>query len=108
MITEYHVHIYYTEKSEAFAARLQKLADEKFGSRMRVTGLWGRAVGPHPVPMFELDFAPRDLEEVLSWVLLHRGELSVLLHPVTGDDLVDHRDHAIWIGTQLPLNLEAL
>ena len=37
----------------------------------------------------------------------HR-DFPVLLHPETGNDLVDHRDHAVWLGERLPLKLEIL
>jgi DOPA 4,5-dioxygenase len=28
------------------------------------------------------------------------------LHPETGDDYVDHTEHAVWYGAMLPLRLE--
>jgi aromatic ring-cleaving dioxygenase len=40
--------------------------------------------------------------------MLNRGPLDVLVHPETGDDLADHRDHAMWLGDRLPLRLETL
>jgi DOPA 4,5-dioxygenase len=39
--------------------------------------------------------------------MLNRGPLDVLIHPETSDALADHRDHAIWLGEQLPLRFEA-
>jgi DOPA 4,5-dioxygenase len=27
------------------------------------------------------------------------------MHPETGDDLLDHTEHAIWMGAMRPLNL---
>jgi aromatic ring-cleaving dioxygenase len=38
--------------------------------------------------------------------MLNRDDLVVLLHPETGDDLVDHTVHAAWFGAVLPLRLE--
>jgi hypothetical protein len=37
-----------------------------------------------------------------------REGLSVLLHPETGDDLLDHTAHAVWLGTPLELRLDRL
>ena len=37
---------------------------------------------------------------------LNRGDLTVFVHPNTGQDLEDHRDHAIWLGQQVPLVLD--
>jgi aromatic ring-cleaving dioxygenase len=44
----------------------------------------------------------------LPWLLLNRGELSVLVHPLTGNDYDDHSRFALWLGTPLPLKLEVL
>jgi hypothetical protein len=41
------------------------------------------------------------------WRSNHRG-LSVLIHPETGDDPIDHLDHTLWLGNQLPLDIEYL
>jgi DOPA 4,5-dioxygenase len=37
--------------------------------------------------------------------MLNRDGLTVL-HPETGDDYLDHTDHAVWFGAVLPLRLE--
>ena len=36
------------------------------------------------------------------------GAQPVLLHPESGNELEDHRDHAVWLGEPLPLNLSVL
>lgn len=41
----------------------------------------------------------------LPWIDKHRNGLSVLLHPVTGDDLMDHTEYASWLGQALTLKL---
>jgi DOPA 4,5-dioxygenase len=38
--------------------------------------------------------------------MLNRDELSILLHPETGDDYRDHTAHACWFGALLPLRVE--
>lgn len=45
---------------------------------------------------------------VVAWLTLNRGALDVLMHPNTGDALVDHRDRALWLGRSYTLNLMAL
>jgi aromatic ring-cleaving dioxygenase len=32
----------------------------------------------------------------------------VFIHPLTGNDLVDHRDRAMWMGAVRPLDLSVL
>jgi aromatic ring-cleaving dioxygenase len=38
--------------------------------------------------------------------MLNRDGLTVLLHPETGDNYLDHTDHAAWLVATLPLRLE--
>ena len=50
--------------------------------------------------------APRDV-----WfhdVEVRRGALGVFIHPITNNDLVDHRDRAMWMGAVRPLDLSVL
>jgi aromatic ring-cleaving dioxygenase len=37
--------------------------------------------------------------------MLNRDGLVVLVHPETGNDLIDHTTHAAWLGPPLPLRL---
>jgi len=39
---------------------------------------------------------------------LNRDGLSILLHPGTGDAYADHIDHAVWLGSVLPLRMNVL
>jgi DOPA 4,5-dioxygenase len=58
--------------------------------------------------MFQVAFPAGHLEEVYGWLVAHREGRSIMIHPISGNDLEDHRDHALWLGPQLPLNLEFL
>ena len=72
-------------------------------------GRWHDAlVGPHTRSMYQVAFAPAEFARLMPWLMLNRGPPDVLVHPETGDDLADHRDHALWLGERLPLRLEAL
>jgi aromatic ring-cleaving dioxygenase len=42
----------------------------------------------------------------VPWLVIHRGPLSALLHPNTGDALRDHTARATWLGQAFPLNLK--
>ncbi|KAI5895382.1 uncharacterized protein SCHCODRAFT_02494648 [Schizophyllum commune H4-8] len=65
--------------------------------------------GPHPVAMFEVDtFTPHTTGVLFSWLAVHRGPLSVLIHPNTGDDYRDHTELPIWMGKPWPLAVELL
>jgi len=40
--------------------------------------------------------------------MLNRDGLTILVHPETGDDVPDHRDHALWLGAKLDLDISFL
>ena len=65
-----------------------------------------KPVGPHPQWSCQLAFGQDLFDQVMPWLALHRDGLVVFAHPETGDDLADHRDHGIWMGTGLPLKLD--
>ena len=44
----------------------------------------------------------------MEWLLHNRRGLDVLVHAVSGDDLKDHTEYALWLGQSLPLKLEVL
>lgn len=64
-----------------------------------------KPVGPHPDWSCQLAFEPEIVGVVLPWLALYRKGLVVFMHPLTGDELADHRDHAIWMGAVRPLDL---
>ncbi len=106
-ISGYHIHIYYTEAEGPAAAR--KLRDA-LAARFEVElGMWREnAGGPHPTPMFQVNFATPLFARIVPWLMLNRGGLDVLVHPETGDDVADHGDFALWLGQVLPIDFEAL
>jgi aromatic ring-cleaving dioxygenase len=105
-ITRYHAHIYYDPQStRARAARLREGVAAAFPAA--TLGRWHDAlVGPHPQSMYQIAFPRELLAALVPWLMLNRDGLTVLLHPETGDDYVDHTDHAAWFGAVLPLRLE--
>ncbi|KAK6455636.1 dopa 4,5-dioxygenase family-domain-containing protein [Scheffersomyces xylosifermentans] len=67
-----------------------------------------RVIGPHITQFWEADVRrPEVFIKVLSWFQLHHGNLSVLIHPQTGDDVEDHTNRAFWLGDKLPLILDS-
>ena len=105
-IREYHPHVYYRPETRKIAEALRRELKTRFTVRL---GRWHDAlVGPHTASMYQVAFAPAEFARLVPWLLLNRGPLVVLVHPETGDDLADHRDHAMWLGERLPLRLEAL
>ena len=106
IITAYHAHIYYDPAATRDrAARLRERVAAVFPEA--TLGRWHDAlVGPHPQSMYQIAFPRELLASFVPWLMLNRDGLTVLLHPETGDDYVDHTDHAAWFGAVLPLRLE--
>ncbi|MDI3306875.1 MAG: DOPA 4,5-dioxygenase family protein [Acetobacteraceae bacterium] len=107
-ITAYHAHVYYDPRTTRDRAALlrERLAAAFPDARL---GRWhDQPVGPHPGAMYQVAFAADRLAVILPWLMLNRLGLTVLVHPETGDAYADHAEHAAWLGTVLPLRLDAL
>ncbi len=105
-IEGYHAHVYYDAATRPVAERLRQAMGERFAVTL---GRWhDNPVGPHPTSMYQVAFAAAEFPRVVPWLMLNRAGLSVLVHPRTGDDYEDHARFPLWLGTPLPLRLEAL
>ena len=106
------IHFYYNEKTATSALKIRKKLSESFDF-LTFYDPFDTPIGPHPVPMWEADFSKsknvnEDLGRVLLWLMENRNNHIVLIHPHTGNGLLDHTTHAIWLGDKLNLNLEYL
>jgi DOPA 4,5-dioxygenase len=101
-IRSYHAHLYFRDPDERVAALQVR---EQIGARFSVQ--LGRVhdvpVGPHDEPMYQVAFAPETFASFVSWLMLNRQGLSVLVHPNTGRARDDHLVHALWLGVPLPI-----
>ena len=105
-VTGFHAHIYYSAETRDAAARLRAAIGRRFDT---VLGRWHEeAVGPHPISMYQVAFEASEFRKLVPWLMLNRDELSILVHPLSGDAYLDHSRYAAWLGTQVPLLLEVL
>ena len=102
----YHAHVYFNADTQAQARSLCESAAARFCVQMG--HLHPQPVGPHPDGSCQLAFKTALFGEVVPWLALHRAGLVVFVHPLTGQDLADHRDRAIWMGAVRPLDLSVL
>jgi DOPA 4,5-dioxygenase len=105
-IREFHAHVYFDAATRETAEQLRDALTRRFG--VRLGALHGRPVGPHTRPMFQVTLAPEEFASVVSWLMLNRGGLSVLVHPTTDDTVADHDSHPFWMGKALPLDIDFL
>lgn len=105
-IRGFHAHVYFDASTLEQARALCLEAASKF--KLAMGRVHEQAVGPHPDWSCQLAFAPSVFAELIPWLALHRRGLVVFIHPITGNDLIDHRDYAMWMGAVRPLNLSVL
>lgn len=99
----YHAHVYFDADTLAFASSLREQISNEFP--LKVGKLHQKPVGPHTMWSYQVLFKDTDFDGFVPWLERNRGELSVLIHADTGDDLADHTDHAYWFGDVVPLDL---
>ncbi|KAJ3251032.1 hypothetical protein HK103_002928 [Boothiomyces macroporosus] len=109
VIKEFHFHTYWflhdkktQDKAEELFYKIQK---SRFGKPLRLNY---EPVGPHPIGSFETWVPIEYFAEAYSFFLLNRGELSVLLHPLTREEQRDHTERAVWLGKPIPLKVDVL
>jgi len=100
----YHSHVYFDARTYDQALKLCTAAADRF-PQLKMGRMHQRPVGPHPDWSCQLSYPAELLNEVLPWLALNRDGLVIFTHPLSGDDLRDHRDYAIWMGAIRPLNL---
>lgn len=101
---EFDAHIYFSLDQLELATILRDKMKNHFRDQVFFVGdMITLAIGPHPVPMFEANFPLAIFSDVVLWLMKERGELSVLVHPLSGDDVYDHTQGAMWLGRSLEL-----
>ncbi|GAA5969968.1 hypothetical protein JCM11641_000213 [Rhodosporidiobolus odoratus] len=102
-------HIYYASTAQREHGRKLHERIRREFPELRVYRFWEQPVGPHPVPMFEVNtFTPAQFGAFFGFLVAYRGDLSVLIHPNTDDELADHTTKATWMGPPYPLITDLL
>jgi len=105
-ITGFHAHVYFDIATREAAARVREGLGANFDVQL---GRWhDKPIGPHPISMYQVAFSPEQFAKVVPWLMLNREGLDILVHPSTGDDVADHTEHSLWLGTKLELNIKFL
>ena len=102
-IKGYHAHIYFNESELALAQAFAAAARAEFG--VPVGHFHTRPVGPHPRGSCQLTLRAEQFGPFAHWAVENRGDLTLFVHGLSGDDLADHTQHVIWFGNSEPLDL---
>ena len=105
---DFHIHIYFGPDTRASALQLRAHLATTDAFSVELQTIREEPIGPHPVPMFNAHVDRANFTAVVYWLMLNHGAHPILIHPMTGDDLRDHTDHALWLGTPLSLHLHRL
>ena len=105
-IRGFHAHVYFGPDTVDQARALCEAAAQQFP--LKLGRVHERPVGPHPDWSCQLAFKPELFGELIPWLAMRRAGLVIFIHPISDNDLVDHRDRAIWMGAVRPLDLDAL
>jgi DOPA 4,5-dioxygenase len=105
-VTDYHAHVYFDAAGREQARALCEAAGWTF--RVVVGRMHDKPVGPHPRGSCQLASGPQLFGDVIPWLIENRNGLTVFAHANTGDDLKDHTEHVMWLGSSETLNLAAL
>ncbi len=100
----YHAHIYFDAATEAHARELCVNAWQ--ACHVGLGRFHKQPVGPHPRWSCQLTFDAAEFDRLVPWLDEHREGLDILVHPLTGDALAEHTEHARWLGEEVALNVE--
>ena len=104
---DFDAHIYFSLEQLEFVKNLRNKICAHFKTDQIFVGdIIPEPIGPHTLPMLEVNFSKELSSEMVSWLAAERGDLNILVHPQSGDDYYDHTQGAQWLGHPVNLKLE--
>merc|ERR1712126_748019 len=129
-VKEHHMHVYWFQNNEQQteeALRLRDLLVREVADKQLLALLNGvtsyiwpglddskvpnfnmEPIGPHPGGSYEVWVPQEGMSKALSFLMYHRGNLSVLVHPLGKTELMDHTRDAMWLGPSFPIDTSIL
>lgn len=105
---DFHAHIYFDSQTRESALSLRDALLALPSATVTLGQVNEGPRGPHTVPSYEIYIRAQDFYQVVAWLVFHHGTHSVLIHPLTENEVEDHTHRALWLGKKQELNLAAL
>jgi len=110
----FHSHAYFDHAAPervAEASAFREFIRRTFAANphLEVRAFHAAPAGPHPRGSFEVLFTREAFADYVPWLIFVRpSAIDILVHPLTGSQLLDHTARAVWLGTSLPLDRQML
>jgi DOPA 4,5-dioxygenase len=100
----FHIHVYFTKEKKSSAIALREKIKRHFAD-IYLGRVHDNPIGPHPVGSYEIDVPQNRFKDIKAFLEENKKDLSMMVHPVTGNDVDDHSsDNISWIGQPLYIN----
>lgn len=106
--SDFHAHVYFGPLSREAALALRPRLLELAVPGLSLGKINEGPRGPHTIPSYEVYVPCSALPLLLKFFDDQRGELSILIHPLSEDEVRDHSTSALWLGAAVPLDYSAL
>ena len=106
----FHSHAYFDHGVPKRVAEARAFMDAMIRTfagtdHLEVHGFIPFPAGPHRRGSFEVLFTREAFADYVSWLMFSRPPwLDILVHPLTGSQLLDHTRRALWLGTPLEID----
>jgi aromatic ring-cleaving dioxygenase len=122
-IYSWHIHLLYWQTNEDHTKGAYDIRDKfiaKFKGRLgpECTDLFHQSkmcmfepdiqpVGPFLTAQWSVFLTMDDFADTVPWIMQHRGDYDILVHPNSGCELEDHSWWAFWGGNPWEINMGA-
>ncbi|AZZ35453.1 DOPA 4,5-dioxygenase [Bdellovibrio sp. qaytius] len=104
---DWDAHIYYIPEQIDVIERLRSMICTEFkNDEIFVGDIIPEPIGPHTLPMLEVNFSQAQYYKLVPWLDEYRESLNILVHPQDGTDYDNHTAKALWLGQPVRLKLE--
>jgi len=122
----YHIHVHFWQKNKdsvAGALALRSRFISEFGVSESLPCDDSHLGQPTYLCMLDVDYEPTApfltsewavfvpvglFSVTVPWIMSHRGQYDVLVHPTSGCEIEDHRDWSFWCGNKWELDLSIM